>query len=154
MVRKRKPWLILLGLLAAVIAVAGGFVVLLTVIFDETSERCYATYAEAKAEESSDIPYVPKGWMPSLFPTDTHDICMWMDLDSSRVTIDYRYETTAFASDGASAMSIPPEAEIPFLDDSELRYDRITGAYAINSSEGPFTLVVDEAGRSALLWSR
>ena len=92
--------------------------------------------------------------MPSFFPTDAHDICMWMDLDTSQVIIDYRYGTAPLASDNASAMSIPPESEIPFLDDPELRYDRITAAHAISSSDGPFTLVVDEQGRSALLWSR
>src|SRR5262249_8243986 len=140
--------------LVAVIAAAGGVLVLLMVMLDNTSERCYATYAEAKAEESSDIPRVPKGWMPPFIPTDAHDICMSLHLDSSRVIIDYRYGTAPHASDNATAISVPLESEIPFLDDSELRYERITGAYAINSPEGPFTLVVDEQGRAALLWSR
>ncbi len=119
MVRKRsyKPWLILLGLLVAVVALAGGFFIVLMVMFDDTSERCYATYAQAKAEESSNMPGVPKGWMPSFFPTDTHDICLWMDLDTSQVIIDYRYGTAPLASDHATAVSIPPASEIPFLDD-------------------------------------
>jgi hypothetical protein len=152
--RSYRVLLIIFGLLVAVTALAGGLILVLTIMFDTTSERCYPTYTEAKAEESSDMPYAPKGWMPPFFPTDTYDICLWMDLDTSRVIIDYRYGTAPLASDNATAMSIPPESEIPFLEDSELRYDRITGAYAISSSEGPFTLVVDEQGRSALLWSR
>jgi hypothetical protein len=156
MVRKRscKPWLILLGLLTAVVTLAGGLIVVLAFMFDDTSERCYATYLEAKAEESSNIPRVPKGWMPPFFPTDTHDICLWMDLDTSQVIIDYRYGTAPLASDNATAISIPTESEIPFLDDSDFEFDEITSAYTINSSDGPFTLVVDEQGRSALLWSR
>jgi hypothetical protein len=92
--------------------------------------------------------------MPSFFPTDAHGICMSMDLDTSQVIIDYRYEAAPLASDNASAMSIPVESEIPFLDDSELRYDRITAAYAISSSDGPVHAGRRRAGRSALLWSR
>jgi hypothetical protein len=153
--RPYRPWLVLIGLLAGVVAAVGVAFLTLIIMFDETSERCYATYAQAKAEESSGVPYAPKGWMPSFFPADTHDICMTMNLDSSQVIVDYRYETAPLAHPGdATAISVPPESEIPFLDESELRYDRITGAYAINSSEGPFTFVVDEQGHSALLWSR
>jgi len=156
MIRNRhcKPWLILLGLAAAMLAAAGVFIILLGVVFDDTSERCYATHAEAKAEESSDIPYVPKGWIPSFFPTDSRDICMWMDLDTSQVIVGYRYETAAFASADVTAIPVPPASEIPFLDEPELTHERITRAYSITSSDGLFTLVVDEQARSALLWSR
>jgi hypothetical protein len=70
MARKRsyRLELIIFGLLAAATALAGGSILVLMIMFDTTTERCYPTYAEAKAEKSSDIPGAPKGWMPPFFP--------------------------------------------------------------------------------------